>query len=71
MSLEASQDLICYATREQEMEGEEKNTHTNKETFGYISEMVMIATMHGPISYRFPTAVREILKGLLDKECWP
>lgn len=42
-----------------------KYTHTNKEAFGYISETVMIATMHGPISYRFPTAVREILKGLL------
>lgn len=28
-------------------------------------ETAMITTMHGLMSYRFPTAVREILKGLL------
>lgn len=65
MSLSASQDLISYARPEKEMEGGEKYTHTNKEVFGYMSETVMIATMYGPISYRFPTAVREMLKGLL------
>lgn len=67
MSLEASRDLISYARPYQEMEGKKnkKYTHTNKEAFGYISETVMVATIHGPNSYRFPTAVREILKGLL------
>lgn len=28
-------------------------------------ETPMITAMHGLMSYRFPTAVREILKGLL------
>lgn len=42
-----------------------KYTHTNKEAFGYMFETLVIATMHGAISYRFPTAVRETLKGLL------
>lgn len=28
-------------------------------------ETAMITAMHGLMSYRFPTAVREILKGLL------
>lgn len=44
---------------------EKLHTHTNKEVFGYMFEMVMIATMYGLINYRFPTAVRKMLKGLL------
>lgn len=34
-------------------------------TFGYMFETATMIAMHGLISYRFPTAVREILKGLL------
>ena len=34
-------------------------------TFGYMFETATITAMHGLMSYRFPTAVREILKGLL------
>lgn len=36
-----------------------------KNTFGYMFETAMITAMNGLMSYRFPTAVREILKGLL------
>lgn len=42
-----------------------KKKKINKKAFGYVFETAMITAMHGLMSYRFPTAVREILKGLL------
>lgn len=43
--------------------GDEKQQNTK--AFGYMFETATITAMHGLMSYRFPTAVREILKGLL------
>lgn len=47
-----------------EIKTETKQKEPTK-TFGYMYEMAMITAMHGLMSYRFPTAVKEILKGLL------
>lgn len=42
-----------------------KNKQKQKKAFGYMFETAIITTMHGLMNYRFPTAVREIYKGLL------
>lgn len=52
------------------MKKKKKETNKTKQkphtkAFGYMFETAMITAMHGLMSYRFPTAVREILKGLL------